>query len=64
MAPEGFLLACFSFVSQAFLFGGNLRFHLDDQVCQLLLTFFLAVGVDIPGTATTVGESWGVPSFP
>ena len=44
--------------------GGDFLFHLDDQFCQLLLTFFLAVGVDIPGEATTVGEPRGVSSFP
>ena len=44
--------------------GGDLRFHLDDQLCQLLFTFFLAVGIDIPGEASAVGEPRGVPSFP
>ena len=44
--------------------GGDLLFHLDDQVCQLLFTFLFAVGVDIPGVATAVGEPWGIPSFP
>ena len=46
------------------LLGGDLSFHLDDQVCQLLFTFLFAVGVDIPGEATAVGEPRGVSSFP
>ena len=45
-------------------FSGDSRFHLNDQFCQLLLTFFLAVGIDIPGEAAAVGESGGIPSFP
>ena len=43
---------------------GDLRFHLDDQLCQFLFAFLLAVGVDIPGEASAVGEPRGVPSFP
>ena len=45
-------------------FSGNLRFHLNNQVCQLLLTFFLTVCVDIPGEAAAVGKSGGISSFP
>ena len=44
--------------------GSDLCFHLNDQVCQFLLTFFLAVGVDISGEAGTAGELGGVPPFP
>ena len=44
--------------------GGDLLLHLDDQFCQLLLTFLLAVGVDISGEATAVGEPRGVSPFP
>ena len=43
---------------------GDLLFHLDDQFCQFLLTFFFAVGVDISCEATTAGEPGGIPSFP
>ena len=46
------------------LFCGHLRFHLDDQLCQFLLTFLLAVGIDITGETAAVGESWGISSFP
>ena len=44
--------------------GGNFCFHLDDQFCQFLFAFFLAVGVDISGEAGTVGKFGRIPSFP
>ena len=44
--------------------GGNFCFHLDDQFCQFLFAFFLAVGVDISCEAASIGEPRGVPSFP
>ena len=44
--------------------GGDRRFHLNDQFCQFLLTFLLAVGVDITGEAAAVGEPGGVSTFP
>ena len=44
--------------------GGDLLLHLDNQFCQLLFTFFLAVGIDITGEATAVGKQRRVPSFP
>ena len=44
--------------------GGNFSFHLDDQFCQFLFAFFLAVGVDISGEAGAVGKFGRVPSFP
>ena len=44
--------------------GSDFFFHLNDQLCQFLLTFFFAVGVDITGEATAVGKPRRVPSFP
>ena len=44
--------------------GGDLLLHLDNQFCQLLVTFFLDVGIDITGEATAVGKPRRVPSFP
>ena len=38
--------------------GGNFCFHLDDQFCQFLFAFFLAVGVDISRKAVAVGFEW------
>ena len=38
--------------------GGNFCFHLDDQFCQFLFAFFLAVGVDISRKAVAVGKFW------
>lgn len=45
-------------------FSSELRFHLNDQRCQLLLTFFLTVGVDVMDELTAVGETRGLSSFP
>ena len=44
--------------------GGNFGFHLDDQFCQFLFAFFLAVGVDISREAASIGEFGRVSSFP
>ena len=44
--------------------GGNFCFRLDDQFCQFLFAFFLAVGVDISGEAGAVGKFGRIPSFP
>lgn len=44
--------------------GGNFCFHLDDQFCQFLFAFFLAVGVDISREAASIGELGRIPSFP
>ena len=44
--------------------GGNFCFHLDDQFCQFLFAFLLAVGVDISREAVAVGEFGRIPSFP
>lgn len=44
--------------------GGNFCFHLDDQSCQFLFAFFLAVGVDISRKAVAVGKFGRIPSFP
>ena len=44
--------------------GGNFCFRLDDQLCQFLFAFFLAVGVDISGEVGTVGKFGRIPSFP
>ena len=44
--------------------GGNFCFRLDNQFCQFLFAFFLAVGVDISCEAASIGEPRGVPSFP
>ena len=44
--------------------GGNFCFHLDDQFCQFLFAFFLAVGVDISRKAVAVGKFGRIPSFP
>ena len=44
--------------------GGNFCFRLDNQFCQFLFAFFLAVGVDISGEAGTVGKFGRIPSFP
>ena len=44
--------------------GGNFGFHLDDQFCQFLFAFFLAVGVDISRKAVAVGKFGRIPSFP
>ena len=44
--------------------GGNFGFHLDDQFCQFLFAFFLAMCVDIPGEAVAVGKFGRIPSFP
>ena len=43
--------------------GCQLSFHLLNQLCQLLLTFFLRRRVDIPGDALSM-DLWGVPPLP
>ena len=44
--------------------GSNFCFRLDDQFCQFLFAFFLAVGVDISHEAGAVGKFGRIPSFP
>ena len=44
--------------------GGDLRLHLQDQLCQFLLTFLPGVGVDIPGVLFPIRPHWGISPLP
>ena len=59
-----YLSACFGMVSQPFFLSGNLRFHLDDHLCQLFFTFLFTVSVSVSRMLFAVRPDRGVSALP
>ena len=50
--------------SHPLLFGSNLRFHLENHLCQQLLTVFSGFGIDIAGVLFAVRPDGEVAALP
>lgn len=59
-----YILASLLFQPQPLLFSGDLRFHLEDHLCQQPLTFLSGLGVNISGMLLAIRPDWGVAALP
>ena len=56
--------ACLFFQLQPLLFCGNLRFHLEDHLCQQLFAVLSGFSVDVAGMLFAVRPDGGVTALP